>query len=160
MTMSVSFQVDRAKALPFLAVSMGLLAFSIWAIMTAPTTTFIRSETFARVIGVLAFAGGVYGTVRSGFPLFASPALALSAEGLAIRIAGPPTRLLLWNEVAGVTYSSQHTFVHLIPGKRLRLNPWVKDLTGSLPSQALAEAITEFGASIGWQQADGAGSGS
>ncbi len=61
---------------------------------------------------------------------------------------------MTWDNLERVSYGSQQTFLHLTSGKRLRLNPWVKGLRGSLPSQALAETITNYGASIGWREID------
>ena len=154
MSRSVNLEVDRKRVLPYLIVAAILLGFSVLAIVSAPTTTIFRSETFVRLIGVFGGAGALYMTVRAAWLLWVSPGLELTPDALAIRITGPPTRIVTWDNLERVSYGSQHTFLHLNSGKRLRLNPWVKGLSGSLRSQALAETITSYGASIGWREID------
>ena len=154
MNQSLTLEVDRRKVVPYFVVAAGLLGFSVLAIVSAPTTTIYRSETFVRLIGVFGGAGALYMTVRTGWFLLVKRGLELDPDAVTVRMAGPPARVATWDDLEGVSYSSQHTFLHLNSGKRLRLNPWVKGLSGSLPSQALAETITNYGASIGWREID------
>ena len=154
MNHSVTLEVDRWKVVPYFLVAAGLFVLSIWAFVHTPTTTLIQSETFVRLIMSIAAVGTLYAAIRTGWFLLVKRGLELESDALTVRIAGPPVRVATWDDLEGVSYSSQYTFLHLNSGKRLRLNPWVKGLSGSLPSQALAETITNYGASIGWREID------
>ena len=154
MSRSVNLEVDRWKVVPYFVVAAGLFVLSIWAFVDTPTTTLIQSETFVRLIMSIAAVGTLYAAIRTGWFLLVKRGLELDPDALTVRIAGPPARVATWDDLEGVSYSSQHTILHLNSGKRLRLNPWVKGLSGSLPSQALAETITNYGASIGWRETD------
>lgn len=88
MSRSVNLEVDRKRVLPYLIVAAILLGFSVLAIVSAPTTTIYRSETFVRLIVVFGGTGALYMTVRAAWLLWVSPGLELTADALAIRKPG------------------------------------------------------------------------
>ncbi len=96
MSRSVNLEVDRKRVLPYLIVAAILLGFSVLAIVSAPTTTIYRSETFVRLIGVFGGAGALYMTVRTGWFLLVKRGLELEPDALTVRIAGPPVKVATW----------------------------------------------------------------
>jgi hypothetical protein len=147
MTTSVSLDVSRKRVLPiFIGVAVGFVG-GIWAIVDPVTGAIYRSEEVVRLVGILGGAAMAYATVRMGWLLIVSPGLELSPEALTVRIAGPPTRVVMWEELERVSFGKHHTFLHLKSGRRLRLNAWIEGVHGPF---ALSKVITDYGHSIGW----------